>query len=231
MGRDPPGAEYGVAAAPSGLRARSRYRPGKPGLGEPPSAAWPRQQARWSELRSGVRAGPAAVLGCSVSRSRVAPRGRGGLPDSPCPFEGRGCRRVLAVSFSVPAPSLCPVTRLREERSPPSPARRRWVSARGRGGRPGLATGSAQVLPRGRAGAGGAVYPGETILAVLRSRWQLREAQLCWRDPRLLQPKMLLHPGRGNQDQPLSVFGAAKASGRTGWAVGCDLSLLHSSLL
>lgn len=31
----------------------------------------------------------------------------------------------------------------------------------------------------------------------------------CWRALRLQQPKMLLHPGRGNQDQALPAFGAS----------------------
>lgn len=220
MGRDPSGAEYGVASALSGRRARSRspgqgrYRPGEPGLGEPPSAACPRHQARWPELRSAVRAGPAAARPCwgAACPGPVSPPGFvGGSLIPRVRLRGGGVGRVLAISFSVPAPSLCPAIGLREERSPPSPARRRWVSGPGRGGRPCLATRSARVLPRGRAGAGGAVYPGETILPALRSLLQLREAQLCWRDPRLLQPKMLLHPGRGNQDQPLPAFGAAKA--------------------
>lgn len=224
----PGGGAGGGGADAEPRRGQRRYRPGsRGGGGEPPVLGVPAGSGGTGGRRPGApqrspyRPGPVAARG-GVSRSRVAPGAVRGSP-SPPPCAGPSAARgggggvgpVFAVSFSAPAPALCsvPGDSSRSGQLRPLPALRRGGSGRGGGARPS----GAWVWPPGLAGCccGAALWPGlrftpgETSLPAPRGRLPFWEVKRCWRDPRLLQPKMLLHPGRGNGDQPLPASGAS----------------------
>lgn len=211
-----PGGGSAVTGRGAGAEGGSRRCSACPRAAAAPGGAGP-------GLRSGALTGPARSPLGAACLGPVSPPGRCEAPRAPRPAlaprrpggEGGGVGPVFAVSFSAPAPALCsvPGDSSRSGQLRPLPALRRGGSARGGGARPS----GAWVWPPGLAGCccGAALWPGlrftpgETSLPAPRGRLPFWEVKRCWRDPRLLQPKMLLHPGRGNGDQPLPASGAS----------------------